>query len=350
MVKWISRNADTEKIAAFCMIKILYYPLDGSSVRIASGEPTDYHALAQLLSACYSDFVFDPEVLQAQDMMDHFVSLPGARWLAQQGTKAAAYGELRQFAEDISSPRRFLNIVVHPEYRGRGLGGRLYRLLMEHLLVLPDLSLRATVLSEDTYSAGFMQRRGFVCEQSLQEWALLLPYIDIQRTLCRKGICADTQMSLCSVEELQTDPERNRKLYRLIREIRQDTLWASDRPLISYDMFEASYLGDPSFFPEMAFVAVYAGEYIGYCDLRDDGAEGMLFNLTGVLRNYRRQGVAAALKRIGLERAQEKGYTRVRTFCSAENTAIQAINKQLGFVQTSAWTHLFKGDFRPPIK
>jgi mycothiol synthase len=312
-------------------------------------ETTNYDALAELFSACYSDFVFDPKVLQAQDENNRAVSLPMQRWCLREGEAIIACGEYRQIAENSPPNRLFINIVVHPGYRGRGLGGQLYLLLMEHLAHQNDLLLRATVRAEDAHSLAFMQRRGFVFEQSLQEWALSLAPISGEPIMLREAKLPNAQMVICSVAELQIDSERNRKLHRLIASIRRDMLPATDCAVFSYETFEANYLDHPTFFPEMAFVAIHSGEYIGYSDLRDDGAEGLLNNLTGVLPHYRRQGVAMALKVRGLECARQGEYRRVRTFCSAENTAIKALNKRLRFVRTSAWNHLCRDDFNAQI-
>ena len=322
--------------------KMVAYPPGSTSIEIMQGGAPDYRALTELLAACYPEFVFDPEVLQAQDEHDLSLSFPVRRWVACQGQVTVACGEVQQSASTLGPPQLSLNICVHPEYRGQGLGGRLYHILMEHLPPHIDLSLCATLRSEDTVSLAFLQRRGFVPIQSLQEWELSLPCDTGAAEAPCVAVSSDAQITIRSVAELIPDPGSDRKLNRLIELLREEMQPQSALSVNAEETFAGDYCAHPSFFPEMSLIATDAGEYIGYSDLRDDGAGGLLYNLTGVLPSHRRQGVASALKRVALSRAQEQGYTRIRTFCSAENIAIQALNRKFGFEQTSAWTHLCK--------
>lgn len=56
-----------------------------------------------------------------------------------------------------------------------------------------------------------------------------------------------------------------------------------------------------------------------------------------MLRAYRRQGVALALKLRGIAYAKQHAYTTLRTSVDATNTASLALNERLGFVKQPAW-------------
>jgi mycothiol synthase len=64
--------------------------------------------------------------------------------------------------------------------------------------------------------------------------------------------------------------------------------------------------------------------------------------LTGVRREWRRQGIALALKIAGLHYAREHGYTTVTTSNASNNDPILALNRQLGFVREPWRIHLVK--------
>ena len=58
--------------------------------------------------------------------------------------------------------------------------------------------------------------------------------------------------------------------------------------------------------------------------------------LTGVLREYRKKGVALALKLRSLELAQAMGAPRVSTWNESNNKGMLAINEKLGYQKEPA--------------
>ena len=59
--------------------------------------------------------------------------------------------------------------------------------------------------------------------------------------------------------------------------------------------------------------------------------------LTGVLPAYRRRGIALALKLRGLAYARAHGCRFIRTDSAVQNAAMRGLNRQLGFVEHTAW-------------
>ena len=65
---------------------------------------------------------------------------------------------------------------------------------------------------------------------------------------------------------------------------------------------------------------------------------GVLYNgLTGVRREYRRRGIARALKVKNLLWAKRNGYEVVKTWNDATNEGMLELNMALGFVKQPAW-------------
>ena len=254
-----------------------------------------------------------------------------------------AFGEYRQTPEMYHPNTFLLNIAVRPDEQGRGFGSQLYAHLVSELHRLQPMALRATTRADNARSVAFLERRGFVCEMCIQEWHLDLETLDL------RGLDRDLErlqaanIRIRTVDELRTDPDRDRKLYDLIAEIREDVLLPESPTRVDFQRFVDSFVKHPSYDPDAAFVAMREGEYLGYSDLRDDGADGLYGGLTGVLRTYRRQGVALALKRWGMRYGRLQGCRRIRTFCASENLAMCAINRKCGFFPRWEWKHFETG-------
>jgi GNAT superfamily N-acetyltransferase len=86
--------------------------------------------------------------------------------------------------------------------------------------------------------------------------------------------------------------------------------------------------------PEAVFVALADGEVIGCARLLPDADDpGRAEHaLTAVRRDWRRRGVAAALKRNCLAWAAGRGLREVYTWTQRGNEDMRALNTHLGFV------------------
>ncbi|MDP7622098.1 MAG: GNAT family N-acetyltransferase, partial [SAR324 cluster bacterium] len=65
--------------------------------------------------------------------------------------------------------------------------------------------------------------------------------------------------------------------------------------------------------------------------------KGINTGLTGVLRKYRRKGIATALKHTCLTWAKNQGYEWIRTDNVDTNTGMLSINLRVGFKFMPAW-------------
>jgi mycothiol synthase len=99
---------------------------------------------------------------------------------------------------------------------------------------------------------------------------------------------------------------------------------------VSLEQWERDWITDPS----AMFVAVAAGEVIGCAGLLPDTDDpGRAEHaLTAVRRDWRRRGVAAALKRTSLAWAASRGLREVYTWTQRGNHDMRALNTHLGFV------------------
>ena len=127
-------------------------------------------------------------------------------------------------------------------------------------------------------------------------------------------------------------PELFGRTYELAVEAFQD--FAVDMPLeVSRETWEREWLT----WPEGSFVALAGDEIVGCAGLlRDnDHPERAENSLTAVRRDWRRRGLASALKRSTLAWASENGLREIYTWTQSGNDAMRAVNERLGYVTRS---------------
>jgi mycothiol synthase len=109
----------------------------------------------------------------------------------------------------------------------------------------------------------------------------------------------------------------------------------------SLEQFAAEMVHQPDYLPEACFIALKAGEFIGYSNLSITD-QGFNTEMTGVLPTYRKRGVATLLKLYGIRYAQTHGNGRLDTQNDSVNEAMIALNEKLGFVREGATLRFMK--------
>jgi len=92
------------------------------------------------------------------------------------------------------------------------------------------------------------------------------------------------------------------------------------------------WLHDEATLPEGSFVALVDGEIVGYSGLMAHDNGGVAEDgLTVVRREWRRRGLAKALKQRELAWAKEAGLHEVVTWTQSGNESMRAVNERLGY-------------------
>jgi mycothiol synthase len=214
--------------------------------------------------------------------------------------------------------RGFVNPRVLPGTRRRGIGSALLVRLADHLDELGFESAGAHVDGNDEGSLAFARRFGF--EENDRQ-------VEQVRTLGDEPPAEPPPgVTFVTIAER---PELLREAYPL--GLAGWTDMATTEPVtISLD----DWLADEATFPEGSFVALADGEIVGYsglCRIADDAtlAED---GLTVVRSDWRRRGLATALKRAELAWAAANGIRKVVTWTQRGNDGMRAANERLGYV------------------
>ena len=205
---------------------------------------------------------------------------------------------------------------VLPDKRGRGVGTALLEHLAAHAVSQGYTRAGSHVAGDDDRSIAFAQRFGF--EELRREVQQVLEV----RAAERREIDG---VELVSLEER---PDLLEAAYPLAQE------GYADMPIEGLDISLETWLLEGGTLPEGSFAALADGEIVGYAGLLrwDDEPTKAEHGLTVVRRDWRRRGLASALKERQIEWAAANGVRRLVTYTQTGNESMQAVNARLGYV------------------
>jgi mycothiol synthase len=214
---------------------------------------------------------------------------------------------------------------VLPEHRRRGVGTALYRALSEHARSRGDSALLGRIREDDAASRRFASTRGFA--EVSREYEVVLDVVD-----------ADTSGEPPPDIELVTladRPDLEHAVYELDSEVAPDVPRpvGEDHEPWTFERWHEVYLEGPGAAPETCVIALARAEVVGYTGLRRRGASSPDATnlLTAVRREWRRRGIATALKREQAVQARKLGIKRIYTTNDEANTGMRGVNERLGY-------------------
>lgn len=122
-----------------------------------------------------------------------------------------------------------------------------------------------------------------------------------------------------------------RELWRLIQDVLADVPMPEPYVDEPFEDWTRMYF-KPTLDPKTRVVAIADDRLVGLSELSANKVDGRmaLTGLTGVLRDYRRRGIARAMKLASIEVARQKGVEQIFTD-NEENNPMFLLNEELGF-------------------
>jgi GNAT superfamily N-acetyltransferase len=179
-------------------------------------------------------------------------------------------------------------------------------------------------------------RRGFVevvrsYEQVLALARAPLPLAPAEEAVAARGIRVETLSELCA-REGDAALGRIHELYTASR-LDQPTLGrVTARP---FEEWRREVFDELHGLPDAYFVASDGERLVGCSAVHAAGDDVLRILITGVLPEYRRQGIARLLKLHVHAWARARGYREIHT--STANMAVVALNTALGYAIVGSW-------------
>jgi mycothiol synthase len=312
------------------------------TVQIRPFTERDYAALIAVHNAALPDYTESEVDVRhydaARDPQCHFLRVVAERDGLVVGF--ASYGNV----SFMFHPQKFwLDIEVHPEYHGQGIEAALYDHLMADAAPREPILFWSNSREDWAERMAFLAERGFAEKMRYYESRLDLTSFDASRFAGASERAAEQGITIKTLRELEADPDRDRKLFEFHSTVVRDVPSPGETNDITYEAWHKRTFENPSLLPDGFFMALDGERYVGISNLWEaKGRAHINTGLTGVLREYRRRGIALALKLRAIEYARQVGATHIRTGNEENNRAMLSINEALGFAKQPPWIDFIK--------
>jgi mycothiol synthase len=250
--------------------------------------------------------------------------------------RLAGYGFLEVPDVAAAEGRFRIRVTTDPARIGHGVGGALFDTLESVARQHGANELCTEVLASNPRAERFALERGFAVYNRRIESRLSLHTVVPERIA--RGIDSHTDrlfstgVRIASYRQLALAvASAPRHLYDLIVDLWRDVPFGISGADPSYESFLDEELGDPAFRPAGTFVALDGLSWIGLC-AQSAGDSHLMTSMTGVVRAWRRRGLARWLKLHSIRYALEVETREIRTFNDAANEGMLTLNRALGFV------------------
>jgi mycothiol synthase len=305
-------------------------------MNIRDFNKNDYQILVDLQNAIYPDIqaVVD-DYINHDKLLDPKCKL--RRWIAEKNGQPIGGGWYWQDAW-LYDPQRFhFMIRVFPEFQNKGVGTALYEIIIKSLKEFNPNELRITVRESISEGLKFVEKRGYTELIRDQSSELEVNAFDSSKYSGIENKLKSKEIEIKTVTELKKESQWDRKLYSLFMELIKDVPGMEESSEINFEQWAKTELNNQDVPHDCYFVAINNNNFIGLSYAFVDLASDMLLTgLTAVKSDYRKQGIATAMKLKVIEYAKKNHKPIIRTGNEPDNPMLN-INLQLGFKKIPAW-------------
>ncbi|GJM78975.1 hypothetical protein HMSSN139_14710 [Paenibacillus sp. HMSSN-139] len=301
-------------------------------------KPDDYNAAAELLNFIASEPTTG-KLLEEEDakippgQLDYNEEGKLTGWDHPKWVAEDEQGQVIAYAHAWRAPWTepgdlTLNLVVHPEKRGTGVGRAIYDEVRRWSAVVKASRLITFMKDNDAASLAFAEHRGYVQERHLFESVLDLAAFEGGNLLDAIPAARRTGVEFVTLAD-EPGEANERKLHELYQATHLDIPGFSG----SFPWFEEWKNGvstSPAVRPEWIHIAKDGNRYVGVVTLQqNEQTQAMYHEFTGVLREYRGRRIALALKLLAIQTALSCRVPYLRTHNDSMNGPMLRINRDL---------------------
>lgn len=294
-------------------------------VELERGSSSGFEAYAAVWSA-----VVPREPVTAGEVARSFTRTPGGLSLiARLDWNVAGCAGI--VPSDIPG-RTFVRPAVLPDYRRRGIGAAFVRRALALAQSNGSHRLSSAIEEGDEAGAAFAARLGF--EEAFRE-------IEVARPIAGDEVPSEPPAGV-EIVPVGSRPGLVEGAYDLACVALPEMPLPEPYRVPSFERWTEEDATGAGVLKEATLVAVEGGVVVGFAGLLRRQADPNVaeHGLTAVAASARGRGIATALKRAQIAWAARAGLRELVTFTQIDNLPMQAVNRQLGYVERPAWIRL----------
>ena len=235
-------------------------------------------------------------------------------------------------------PNKFMLELGNLEsHRNQGIGQDMYEMVERHLQSLGVIKISVQVRESNEIGLKFVKFRGYIQEKRDFVSVLSLDSFDPSQYPTEP-----LDIEIRSFEEFDS-PQTRREWYDLICLVRHDVPRSSPPTPLTFEFFEEQIMIEPDLVRSATLFAYQNGQMIGFAaGFHDTELNQFEQWLTGVHSDYRKKGVALALKVAQATEVKRLGIATIKTDNDTRNAPMLKVNDKLGFVRQPAVVTLGK--------
>ncbi|MEM7802046.1 MAG: GNAT family N-acetyltransferase, partial [Chloroflexota bacterium] len=304
------------------------------NVRPFNYTDEDYRIGMRASNANYPEYKDSLEIWKHNDV-NRDKTLLFKRYILELNGEGVGFGYILQSSAFRHPGLYRIGWSILPEAVGHGLRRAFYQYGMTQLHQLEEkpTCMMCSTREDKSAEISLLQTLGFQQVKRYPISRLNKADFDPQPHLGALKKSAEAGIEIMSFDRFrEVDAEADRKLWYLDEhQIMKDVPLPYEYTPKTFENWLKGVSDHPHFRPEFCWVGVKEGELVGLSGLYYDPGQPTVFftGLTGVLRDYRRAGVATSLKLSALSRAFECGAEEVETD-NEENNPMYQLNLHLG--------------------
>ena len=289
----------------------------GTDVRVCTSEDEEARSLEIHNTVWPHRAVTMDEVRSFKDACNDYADFLGTVDGDEKGSAAIAILPQRPKAG-------FLLLTVLEDGRRRGLGSALYATVSDWFRQRNLDVIHASVSEADDESLAYARRRGFREIERYPRLLLELAAIEEPAVKTPPGV---------EIVTWAEQPEVTRGIYAVAIEAYADVPGGDAEEMEPFEDWLAHDMQGSGDKPEATFVALAAGEVVGYAKYFLTAARPTVafHDMTAVRRDWRGRGVARALKQAQIAWAKRAGFEVLETANEERNEPIRRLNAELGY-------------------
>ena len=301
---------------------------------VRDATPRDYEAISRLMRFT-SSFDTNAERLEALEKVRN-KDMPFLRQVAEFDGQVVGFNKSQRW--EMESPIRYiLSVAVDPDFRGQGIGTKLFDNAYRHAIESGAECVSIQFEESNEIGKRFAEHRGFHEYFYLQDLILDLESFDARPFEDAVKKAQDSGIKFVPFSMLGETNENRRKLYEISAALEKDVPNFGQDEYMTYENWQRRIMGAHWYDPAGQIIALDGERWIGLASV-GEFFEGIFVNaMTGVVRDYRGRQLGLALKLLSIEFARSRCGKQIRTQNHGTNAAILAINKRLGYTALPGW-------------